>query len=175
MKKIILIIAMLMYSCLALTAQSHLKFMDIPLNGNFEIFKEKLEAKDLRCEKNGETIFHGKFFGAFASIRIDINDKSDNVYKALVRYNQSMSGLTKNQVIALFNRIYQGLKKKYPSAKFQSTDGDVLVIMQNGYIRCQIFGYPDIVGGATIELIYVDKTNDPNFEIPKMKMREDDL
>lgn len=86
-----------------------------------------------------------------------------------------MTGMNQSKIVALYKRICQGLRTKYPKAKIQAVDGDLLLSLSNGYIRCNLFGAPKIFGGATIELTYEDKANSPKYEVPVLKNRDNDL
>ena len=88
MKRTILTIILVAIANICMFAQSNIQFMDIPLNGDFDSFKEKLEMKDIHKGSLGKNVFSGFFFGKIASISIGNNDETDNVYSALVRYNQ---------------------------------------------------------------------------------------
>lgn len=47
--------------------------------------------------------------------------------------------------------------------------------LTNGYIEMKAFKAPAIFGGVNIELTYVDKLNSPNYNVPVLKSRDDDL
>lgn len=174
MTRVLIFIAVIM-SCITLYAQSHIQFIGIPLNGDFDSFKEKLAEKDIHKDSYNKSGFSGSFFGKIAGIDISTNKETGSVYKAVVRYNESMTGMNQSQIVALYNRICQGLRNKYPKTTIQSVDGDLLLSLPNGYIRCKIFGAPKIFGGATIELTYEDKDNSPEYELPILKNRDNDL
>ena len=174
MKRVYIFLVVII-SCVAVYAQSHIQFMEIPLNGDFDSFKEKLEEKDINKNSYTKSGFSGFFFGTIASINISYNEETGNVYKAVVRYNESMTGRNRNQIVELYKRICQGLITKYPKAKIQSVDGDLLLSLSNGYIRCKIFGFLPTLGGATIDLTYEDKENSPKYEVPVLKNINDDL
>ncbi len=175
MKRILLIFITVISANAFMFAQSHIRFLDIPLNGEFDTFKENLEQKDIYKDSYGKYGFSGIFFGTIASVSVGYNEETLNVYSALVRYNQSMTNLSEDKIIALYNRIRQGLIKKYPKVQTQSIDGQLLLILKNGYIYLRAFEAPKVIGGITIELEYVDKLNSPKYEIPKLKSIENDL
>ena len=174
MKRALSFLAVIIVS-ITVYAQSHIQFMEIPLNGDFDSFKEKLEEKDIHKDSYNKSGFSGFFFGTIAGIDISSNKETGSVYKAVVRYNESMTGMNQSQIVALYKRICQGLRTKYPKAKIQTIDGDLLLSLSNGYIRCNIFGAPKIFGGATIELTYEDKANSPKYKVPVLKNRDNDL
>ena len=86
-----------------------------------------------------------------------------------------MTNLSEEKMRILYRNIYQGLKKKYPKAQVKDVSGQLLLVLKNGYIYLHAFEAPKILGGITIELEYVDKVNSPNYELPKLKNKEDDL
>lgn len=175
MRNKLLLFVMIICANVSMFAQSNLQFMNIPLNEDFETFKEKLEQKDIHKDRLGKYNFSGHFFDTIASIRIGYNEETENVYSALVRYNQSMTNLPEAKMKVLYRNIYQGLKKKYPKAQVKEVSGKLLLVLKEGYILLKAFEAPKAFGGITIELKYEDKTNSPKFEIPKLKNIEDDL
>lgn len=86
-----------------------------------------------------------------------------------------MTNKSESELVALYKRIAQGLKKKYPRAKDISLDGTILLVLTNGYIEMKAFKAPAIFGGVTIELTYVDKLNSPSYKVPVLKSRDEDL
>ena len=86
-----------------------------------------------------------------------------------------MTNLSEEKMRILYRNIYQGLKKKYPKAQVKDVSGQLLLVLKNGYIYLHAFEATKILGGITIELEYVDKVNSPNYELPKLKNKEDDL
>ena len=114
MKRTILTLILIVIANIGIFAQSNIQFMDIPLNGDFDTFKEKLEMKDIHKDSLGKYGFSGFFFGKIASISIGYNEETNNVYSAFVRYNQSMTNMSEDKMRILYRNIYQGVKKKYP-------------------------------------------------------------
>lgn len=175
MKRFATLLLSVLIISINMLAQSHMKFMDIPMDGDFETFKEKLTEKEIQKDSYNKRGFSGFFFGTFSGITITDNKSTGNVYKAVVRYNESMTRMSQNQIVELYKKLCQSLRTKYPKAKVITVDGDLLLTMPEGYIRCQMFGAPKSMGGATIELTYVDKDNSPKYEVPTLKNRNDDL
>ncbi|MDE6310174.1 MAG: hypothetical protein K2L81_08285 [Muribaculaceae bacterium] len=175
MKKLLITTLLLVMVNVLSYAQVHLQFMEIPINGTFDSFKEELEAKDIHKDSYNKWGFSGYFFGTIAGISVDYNEETENVYGVTVRYNQSMTNKSESELVALYKRIAQGLKKKYPRAKDISLDGTILLVLTNGYIEMKAFKAPAIFGGVTIELTYVDKLNSPSYKVPVLKSRDEDL
>ena len=134
MKKTILTLILIVIANIGIFAQSNIQFMDIPLNGDFDTFKEKLEMKDIHKDSLGKYGFSGFFFGKIASISIGYNEETNNVYSAFVRYNQSMTNMSEDKMRILYRNIYQGVKKKYPKAQVKDVSGQLLLVIKNGYI-----------------------------------------
>ena len=134
MKRTILTLILIVIANIGIFAQSNIQFMDIPLNGDFDTFKEKLEMKDIHKDSLGKYGFSGFFFGKIASISIGYNEETNNVYSAFVRYNQSMTNMSEDKMRILYRNIYQGVKKKYPKAQVKDVSGQLLLVLKNGYI-----------------------------------------
>ena len=134
MKRTILTLILIVIANIGIFAQSNIQFMDIPLNGDFDTFKEKLEMKDIHKDSLGKYGFSGFFFGKIASISIGYNEETNNVYSAFVRYNQSMTNMSEDKMRILYRNIYQGVKKKYPKAQVKDVSGQLLLLLKNGYI-----------------------------------------
>ena len=112
MKRTILTLILIVIANIGIFAQSNIQFMDIPLNGDFDTFKEKLEMKDIHKDSLGKYGFSGFFFGKIASISIGYNEETNNVYSAFVRYNQSMTNMSEDKMRILYRNIYQGGEKE---------------------------------------------------------------
>ena len=134
MKRTILTLILIVIANIGIFAQSNIQFMGIPLNGDFDSFKEKLEMKDIHKDSLGKYGFSGFFFGKIASISIGYNEETNNVYSAFVRYNQSMTNMSEDKMRILYRNIYQGVKKKYPKAQVKDVSGQLLLVLKNGYI-----------------------------------------
>ena len=134
MKRTILTLILIVIANIGIFAQSNIQFMDIPLNGDFDTFKEKLEMKDIHKDSLGKYGFSGFFFGKIASISIGYNEETNNVYSAFVRYNQSMTNMSEDKMRILYRNIYQGVKKKYPKAQVKDVSGQLLLVLKNGDI-----------------------------------------
>lgn len=73
---------MLSLFCMIVQGQTHMKFMGIPLNGNVELFTQKLKAKGLTCDvaktkasPSGVKIYKGLFMGEDSEFMIFFNPK----------------------------------------------------------------------------------------------------
>lgn len=88
------LIPLLLLFCITTTtyAQEHMKFMGIPLTGTIDNFQQKLAAKGVYVDKEGNAtagfgmrVFKGKFCGQNCSIAIYYTDKKI-VYRAKAFY-----------------------------------------------------------------------------------------
>lgn len=186
MKKIISILFALCV-CLSISAQEHMKFMGIPLNGTIENFALKLKAKGVtydavksRSMSPGCKLYNGTFMGEKASFMVFFNAKSRVVFGVCVEMSYSSVELA----FTPFKNITDQLKKKYPKAVYEASkdsEGDA-----NGFT----FHIPDeaetkrigviiqtlnsskslLKNGCTINLMYTDVEN---FQKSEAKNSED--
>ena len=175
MKKIISVLFALCL-CMAASAQQHMKFMGIPLDGSIDDFTLKLKAKGVtyNAEKSkdsgpGTRIFNGTFIGEDAIFVVFYNAKSEIVFGAAVE----LSYLNVESAHMPFMNLLEQLRNKYPTATCEESkdcDGDA-----NGLA----FNIPDKTGknrmgliiqtlkasslytneGCSIYLMYTDMTN----------------
>lgn len=118
MKKTIVTL-MLSLFCMIVQGQTHMKFMGIPLNGNVELFTQKLKAKGLTCDvaktkesPSGVKIYKGLFMGEDSEFMILVNPKDKNVFAVEVSMDYSSLELAKTP----FTNIFNQLKEKYSKA-----------------------------------------------------------
>lgn len=175
-KKIIFII-ITMFSVLHIEAQVHLNFLQIPIDGTIESFGERLTKKDFIKSKYSDVTFTGNFYNVICSTELEKDSKNNKVHAVKVRYNQSMTGLSKQGIINLYRNIAVGIKDKYKSAKMTVKGDVVLFSLSNGYILCNIYetAFGTMGGGINIEIHYVDKANTTNYKLPSIKSPSDDL
>lgn len=130
MKKIILVFFAL-FLCMAASAQQHLKFMGIPLDGTIDNFALKLkdkgvtyDAAESKSADAGARIFHGKFMGEKARFVVFYNYKSKIVFSAAVELNYP----TVESAHTPFVNLNDHLQQKYHDAtckEYTGPDGDV--------------------------------------------------
>ena len=129
MKKIISVFFMLCL-CVAASAQQHMKFMGIPLDGTVDNFALKLKAKGVTYDVNrsraldpGGKIYNGTFMGEKATFMVFFNAKSRIVFGVSVELSYSSVELAR----APFTNIAEQLLKKYPKAVYganKDSNGD---------------------------------------------------
>ena len=173
MKKIISILFALCV-CLLISAQEHMKFMGIPLDGTIENFALKLKAKGVtydaaesKSADAGTRIFHGKFMGEKARFVVFYNYKSKIVFSTAVELNYP----TVESAHTPFVNLNDQLQQKYPDATCKEykgpdgkTDGLAYDIFDEtgenriGFIL-QTLKAPSSGYGISIYLTYTDTDN----------------
>lgn len=129
MKKIISIFFALCV-CLSISAQEHMKFMGIPLNGSIDNFTLKLKTKGVTYDAErskaagpGGRIFNGTFMGENATFMVFYNTKSKIVYSVAVELLYRDVESTHMPFVNIANQ----LQNKYPTATrdvSKDNDGD---------------------------------------------------
>lgn len=173
MKKIISVLCVLCL-CMAVSAQQHMKFMGIPLDGTIENFALKLKAKGItydaaesKSADAGTRIFHGKFMGEKARFIVFYNYKSKIVFSAVAELYYP----TVESAHTPFVNINAQLQQKYPDAtckEYTGPDGkenglafDIPDETDNeriGFIL-QTLNIPSSGYGISICLTYTDMDN----------------
>lgn len=125
MKKILSIFFTLCI-CLSVSAQEHMKFMGIPLDGTIDNFALKLKAKGVtydaaksKAAGAGIRIFSGLFMGEKATFIVFYNSKSKIVFSAVAElyYPTAESAHTP------FVNLTDQLQQKYPDATCKENTG----------------------------------------------------
>ncbi len=158
MKKIISILFVLCL-CMAASAQQHMKFMGIPLDGTVDNFALKLKAKGVTYNAvkskdagPGIRVFNGTFVGEDAMIVVFYNNKSKMVYSAAVELQYT----TVESARTPFTNITEQLQQKYPNAKYKAN------LDQDGDANGLSFKIPDKTGtksiGVILQTLNVDKS-----------------
>ncbi len=144
MKKLILLAVVLLLGLSSVSAQQHLKFMGIPIDGNIEAFTAKLKAKGLTIDPNNKNNkdasrwFNGTFFDYDAWFIVDYARKTKNVYQVMAKI---CSGEERKTCENVKNQIADVIKSKYiyryeVSKSMNGDDIDVYYIYdeQSNYI-----------------------------------------
>lgn len=113
-----------LFICVTISAQSHMKFMGIPLNGTIETFAQKLKAKGItydavksRAMGPGGKFYNGTFMGEKATFMVFFNAKSRIVFGVSVE----MSYTSFDLAFVPFKNIAEQLQKKYPKAVLEGS------------------------------------------------------
>lgn len=108
-------------------AQSHLKFMGIPITGTINTFQTKLQAKGFKHDKVtssqyavGIRAFKGKFAGEDADLVVRYDEKSYNVFRVMV----CMSSYEENVAARIYNELEPLLIKKYGEYQDSEFNGE---------------------------------------------------
>lgn len=149
MKKIISILFALCL-CMAASAQQHMKFMGIPLDGTIDNFALKLKAKGMTYDAaksktagQGCRVFNGTFMGEKATINVAYNPKSKMVFSAVVE----MQYPTVESAHIPFLNLTESLQQKYPNTTPEENKGP------DGEFIGLAFNIPDETSGNSIGFI----------------------
>lgn len=184
MKKIISVLFALCL-CMAASAQQHMKFMGIPLDGTVDNFALKLKAKGVtydatksKATGSGGRVFSGKFMGENATISVLYNPKSKIVFSAAVE----MQYPTVESARIPFLNLTESLQQKYPNTtpeENRGPDGEFIGMAFNildetgdnsiGFIL-QSLKTSSFGSGVSICLMYTDMDN---FEKSEAIFNED--
>lgn len=111
----------------AASAQTHLKFMGIPLNGTIDAFQQKLAAKGVQPERKvneflpvGTRAFTGTFCGYEAQIGVYYNTKTKVAYRAKAFF----TGEDKELIQRRYDEFLRLLNNKYPDAEVTEAEQD---------------------------------------------------
>ena len=179
MKKIISVLCAICL-CMAVSAQQHMKFMGIPLDGTIDNFALKLKAKGItydaaesKSADAGTRIFNGKFMGEKAKFVVFYNSKSKIVFSSAVELNYP----TVESAHTPFVNLNDQLQQKYPDAtckEYTGPDGDVDGLAMDifdetgdnmiGFIL-QTLKAPSSGYGISIYLTYTDSDNFKKSEV----------
>ena len=173
MKKIISVFFALCL-CMAASAQQHMKFMGIPLDGTIDNFAMKLKAKGItydaaesKAAGKGIRKFCGTFMGEKATFTVFYNYKSKIVFSAVAELYYP----TVESAHTPFVNLNDQLQQKYPDATCKEytgpdgkTDGLAFDIFDEtgnnriGFIL-QTLRVPSSGYGISICLTYTDTDN----------------
>lgn len=173
MKKIISVFFVLCL-CMAASAQQHMKFMGIPLDGTIDDFTMKLKAKGVtydaaesKAAGKGIRKFCGTFMGEKATFTVFYNYKSKIVFSAVAELYYP----TVESAHTPFVNLNDQLQQKYPDAtckEYTGPDGDVDGLAFDifdktgdnriGFIL-QTLNVPSSGYGISICLTYTDSDN----------------
>ena len=125
MKKIISVLFALCL-CMAASAQQHMKFMGIPLDGTIDDFALKLKAKGItydveksKAAGKGIRKFCGTFMGEKATFTVFYNYKSKIVFSAVAELYYP----TVESAHTPFVNLNDQLRQKYPDATCKENTG----------------------------------------------------
>ena len=149
MNKIISVLFVLCL-CMAASAQQHMKFMGIPLDGTIDNFALKLKAKGVTYDAaksktagQGCRVFNGTFMGEKATINVAYNPKSKMVFSAAVEIQYP----TVESAHIPFLNLTESLQQKYPNTTPEENRGP------DGEFIGLAFNIPDETSGNSIGFI----------------------
>lgn len=147
--------------CLSLSAQEHIKFMGIPIDGTIDSFGAKLKGKGVeynavksKTAGPGGRIFSGTFMGTKAEFMVFYNVKSKIVWGVAVDYYYPDVESTHLP----FVNLAKGLQDKYPDATSEATkDSD-------GKANGMAFNIPDKTGVKWIGFIHLNLKKSDSYQ-----------
>ncbi len=129
MKKLFIILIWVCATSIA-SAQEHITFYEIPLDGTIESFTAKLAQKKIKkdplanislLKKKNQRIFNGRFAGYKTSdIIVYYDNQTEIVYKGRVVVLNKRDDKLKT----IYNRVNTLMQKKYPDAKYIKNDDE---------------------------------------------------
>ena len=92
MKRLFLFLLLIAFF-VCISAQNHIEFMGVPVDGNINDFIVKLEAKQFKVKKRIDNIviMNGKFAGESAEIFVASTNKTKTVWKVSVYFDEKSS------------------------------------------------------------------------------------
>lgn len=161
-------------TAMTVSAQEHMKFMGIPIDGDIEEFSAKLMEKEFTlkddennifAEQAGIRYFDGCFFNTFPkNIIVGYDKRNDNcVWNVCIEFNVS----SKVYNDKLFAELKKSLKEKYGTEK---------QVVKNGYKACSfetkvgavmLSSFDSGDGYCDVTLIYSDKANFMRYDNSK--------
>lgn len=115
MKKLLLLLVALSLS-LAVTAQEHLSFKGIPIEGNISTFCQKLQQKGFNPtgQKDNMRLFRGDFTGCMTTVGVTAANNGQEVFSVSVFFDKSESW---NTLIDTYNHYKSLYATKYGAPK----------------------------------------------------------
>ncbi len=159
----IVITLMVLFAAINATAQEHLSFKGIPIEGSMTKFCQKLKAKGFTQfgRDNNVTIFTGDFTGRQATIGVGATDDGKSVHSVIVIFDESDEWNTLVSTYDYYKSLYT---RKYgePSAcreynpSYRNSNISLMYELGQGTVT---YASAWVVTGGTIELS-IDKSGD---------------
>lgn len=125
MKK--LLFGFLLLFAIQVSAQEHLKFLDIPIVGTLDNFQKKLVEKGYRNLENTTTYFTGNFGGSEALIQLLLTVETNNIYGVNINTSNVVSyTVIQDQIKTLVLRF----ESKYNTKMFQDENGTYTLLVK---------------------------------------------
>ena len=192
MKKLLLIIVCIISMTINAQENRHLKFKDIPINGQLDSFVSKLKSKGYtfvyESDDHRGVVLKGKFVDEDAQLLVLGSSKTNTVWKVAVYVDKGASWYT------LKNHYYEYVKlysEKYgkPSDNFEFFsdpyyEGDGFELQALKAEKCIYISYFEtplgmitvgISSSGEIEFVYEDKINSDIWEKEKKQTSRDDI
>jgi hypothetical protein len=190
MKKLFIMMLLCAIS-ICVSAQEHLTFKGIPIEGNLTTFVEKLKANGFKLtEMDGDgAIMEGYFSGDTRTILIYASKISKKVYQVIAILEKSNSWSTLKSTYdefksSLTTKYGNGVSYEYFSSPYEAGDGYEMSALRLdkctyatsfnilcGKIRLMISS----VGGGSVVVAYTDKVNEELSEKEEKSLISSDL
>ncbi len=183
MKKLVFFVLALLLGLASTSAQQHLKFMGIPIDGNIENFTAKLKAKGLTIHPDNKTLtepvraFKGVFFDHEATIWAHYTRKNRTVYRVTVRIcKNSSKEVCKNVKEQIEDVIQSKYQTEYKEGESMGGDKlDMYNIFNNddeclGQIYLGIYSN-NLFDGYYLIITYEDMVNN----LKEIESKEEDI
>lgn len=161
---------------LCASAQTHMKFMGIPINGTISEFTAKLQAKGMTIHPDNKTItepmrmFKGLFFDMDATFFVHYNPTSKIVYDVRVSIDGGYGESSKNTLTSTKKEIISIIKDKYNYREYEgkTVGGDPIncfdIYIEDGnggikYIGEIYTGISESYGKYYLHITYSDSIN----------------
>lgn len=190
MKKLFLLLILTLNSLL-LSAQSHITFKGIPVDGHVSMFVEKLEKKGykLRDKLDSGYVMSGVFTGKEATILVLFSPKTETVWKVGVTFSQDGNDWSTIKNNYLEYKQYYINKYGEPhddfnffSSPYKENDGNEIQAIEED--KCHYSCYFELEEGSiainissykNITISYEDAINLKKMELEKSSIIYDDI
>lgn len=174
MKRILIMLAIVM-AMSTISAQEHLSFKGIPIEGSMASFSQKLESKGFAKigSKNNAAFFDGNFTGRHAMVCVLATDDGNSVHSVAVAFDQSEEW---NTLVNTYNYYKDIYTRKYGEPTINKEDNpsksDSNVALMHELLQGRVTyvsGWN--VTGGTIELS-IEKANTYSDGVVIVKYRD---
>ena len=146
------IVAFLFWACVNLTAQEHLSFKGIPIQGSMVEFCQNLKAKGLKQIGYEEKValFTGDFTGRDATIAVTASDDGKNVYGVVVIFGSSEEWNTLVDTYDYYKDLYTRKYKTPTMAKEKNPahdDSNIALMAEVHQGTVEYYSVWEVTGG----------------------------
>lgn len=172
MTRIILFLSFLLFT-INLQATGHIKFMGIEVNGNYESFRDSLEARGFKYMSSFETLhkYYGKFANEIVILNVLATPKTHTVCKVIVLFSEKADWSDLKRDYFTKKEMYKSkypLDRDYEFFSYPYEDGDGYEMRAVAREKCRYISFYLAMGGhitveidkeAKIKVVYEDREN----------------